>query len=85
MSPSPSGAPSWTKLIFPPGNAKPYWLTEWGFSSVATSSAEDQTRARSVAELRAYFPTFSNRDAWEASSGMCGTSRIGTPSIAEES
>jgi hypothetical protein len=43
------------KSIFPPGNAKPYWLTEWGFSSVATSSAEDQTRARSVAEMRAYF------------------------------
>jgi hypothetical protein len=41
--------------IFPPGNAKPYWLTEWGFSSVATSSAEDQDRARSVAEMRTYF------------------------------
>jgi hypothetical protein len=43
------------KSIFPPGNTKPYWLTEWGFSSVATSSDEDQTRARSVAEMRAYF------------------------------
>lgn len=41
--------------IFPPGNAKPYWMTEWGFSSVATSSAQDQDRARSVAEMRAYF------------------------------
>ena len=42
-------------LIFPPGNTKPYWLTEWGFSSAATSSAQDQDRARSVAEMRAYF------------------------------
>lgn len=41
--------------IFPPGNTKPYWLTEWGFSSAAASSAEDQDRARSVAEMRAYF------------------------------
>lgn len=41
--------------IFPPGNAKPYWLTEWGFSSTATSSNEDQSRARSVMEMRAYF------------------------------
>jgi hypothetical protein len=41
--------------IFPPGNAKPYWLTEWGFSSTATSSNEDQSRARSVAEMRSYF------------------------------
>lgn len=41
--------------IFPPGNAKPYWLTEWGFSSTATSSAEDQARTRSVTEMRAYF------------------------------
>lgn len=41
--------------IFPPGNAKPYWLTEWGFSSTAASSAQDQDRARSVAEMRAYF------------------------------
>ena len=41
--------------IFPPGNAKPYWLTEWGFSSKAASSDQDQTRARSVAEMRAYF------------------------------
>jgi hypothetical protein len=41
--------------IFPPGNAKPYWLTEWGFSSTATSSDEDQSRARSVTEMRAYF------------------------------
>jgi hypothetical protein len=43
------------KEIFPPGNAKPYWLTEWGFSSTATSSDQDQSRARSVAEMRAYF------------------------------
>jgi hypothetical protein len=41
--------------IFPPGNAKPYWMTEWGFSSAAASSAQDQDRARSVAEMRAYF------------------------------
>ncbi|MGX9427131.1 MULTISPECIES: hypothetical protein [Bradyrhizobium] len=41
--------------IFPPGNAKPYWLTEWGFSSTATSSAEDQARIRSVTEMRGYF------------------------------
>ena len=31
------------------------WLAEWGFPSAATSSAQDQDRARSVAELRAYF------------------------------
>jgi non-reducing end alpha-L-arabinofuranosidase len=41
--------------IFPPGNTKPYWLTEWGFSSTAASSNQDQARARSVAEMRAYF------------------------------
>jgi hypothetical protein len=41
--------------IFPSGNAKPYWLTEWGFSSTATSSAGDQPRARSVTEMRTYF------------------------------
>lgn len=43
------------KSIFPPGNAKPYWLTEWGFSSTAKSSGDDQTRTRSVAEMRTYF------------------------------
>ena len=42
------------ELIFPPGNAKPYWLTEWGFASTAASSADDQTRARSVTEVRTY-------------------------------
>jgi hypothetical protein len=41
--------------IFPPGNAKPYWLTEWGFPSAAASSAQDQDRTRSVAEMRGYF------------------------------
>ena len=41
--------------IFPAGNTKPYWLTEWGFSSTATSSAQDQERARAAAEMRAYF------------------------------
>jgi hypothetical protein len=41
--------------IFPPGNAKPYWLTEWGFSSAATSSDADQLRTRSVTEMRSYF------------------------------
>ncbi len=41
--------------IFPPGNAKPYWLTEWGFSSTAASSDQDQARTRSVTEMRAYF------------------------------
>jgi hypothetical protein len=41
--------------VFPPGNPKPYWVTEWGFPSVATSSAEDQARAQSVAEMRDYF------------------------------
>jgi hypothetical protein len=41
--------------IFPPGNAKPYWLTEWGFSSTATSSDADQLRTRSVTEMRSYF------------------------------
>lgn len=43
------------KSIFPPGNAKPYWLTEWGFSSTATSSAQDQDRTRAATEMRAYF------------------------------
>jgi hypothetical protein len=41
--------------IFPPGNMKPYWLTEWGFVSSATSSADDQARAQSVVEMRNYF------------------------------
>jgi hypothetical protein len=41
--------------IFLPGNAKPYWLTEWGFSSTATSSDADQLRTRSVTEMRSYF------------------------------
>lgn len=41
--------------IFPPGNGKPYWLTEWGFQSSAASSNEDQTRTRSVTEMRSYF------------------------------
>jgi hypothetical protein len=41
--------------IFPPGNEKPYWMTEWGFSSTATSTVQDQDRARSVAEMRIYF------------------------------
>jgi hypothetical protein len=41
--------------IFPPGNAKPYWMTEWGFPSAARSSAQDQDRTRSVAEMRTYF------------------------------
>jgi hypothetical protein len=41
--------------IFPPGNAKPYWMTEWGFPSAAMSSAQDRDRARSVAEMRPYF------------------------------
>ena len=43
------------KDVFPPGNAKPYWLTEWGFPSAATSAAEDQARAQSVSEMRDYF------------------------------
>ncbi len=42
------------QTVFPPGGMKPYWLTEWGFPSDAVSSADDQTRARSVSELRAY-------------------------------
>lgn len=43
------------KDVFPPGNAKPYWVTEWGFPSAAKSSAEDQARAQSVSEMRSYF------------------------------
>jgi hypothetical protein len=43
------------KDVFPPGNRKPYWLTEWGFPSVATSSTDDQARAQSVSEMRDYF------------------------------
>ena len=37
--------------IFPSGNAKPYWLTEWGFGSDG-SAAEERQRARSVAAMR---------------------------------
>lgn len=40
--------------IFPPGNTKPYWLTEWGFPSTAQTSEDDQPRRRSVDEMRAY-------------------------------
>jgi hypothetical protein len=40
--------------VFPAGNAKPYWLTEWGFTSVATSSAQDQARSYAVAATRAH-------------------------------
>jgi hypothetical protein len=43
------------KSIFPTGNTKPFWLTEWGFSSSAASSTEDKMRSRSVAEMRDYF------------------------------
>ena len=42
------------QLIFPAGNTKPYYLTEWGFSSKVMTSAQDQDRARSVVEMRAY-------------------------------
>ena len=41
--------------IFPPGNTKPYWLTEWGFPSDVTSSDKDQDRLRAVSEMRDYF------------------------------
>ncbi|MDR3496440.1 MAG: hypothetical protein P4L82_17715 [Ancalomicrobiaceae bacterium] len=40
--------------IFPNGNAKPFWLTEWGFGSDGSAAAENQ-RAHSVAATRAYF------------------------------
>ena len=30
-------------------------MTEWGFPSIATSSAEDLARAQSVSEMRDYF------------------------------
>jgi hypothetical protein len=43
------------QLVFAPDNAKPYWLTEWGFGSGAATSAQDRYRARSVGEMRAYF------------------------------
>jgi hypothetical protein len=43
------------KNVFPPGNRRPYWVTEWGFPSVAASSTDDQTRAQSVSEMRDYF------------------------------
>lgn len=43
------------KTIFPEGNTKPYWLTEWGFSSSTASDKDDKTRSRSVAEMRDYF------------------------------
>jgi hypothetical protein len=41
--------------VFPAGNPKPYWLTEWGFPSTATSSAEDQQRVQQVRDMRDYF------------------------------
>jgi hypothetical protein len=41
--------------IFPLGNTKPYWLTEWGLPSDATSSDKDQDRLRAVSEMRSYF------------------------------
>ncbi len=40
--------------VFPPGNAKPYWLTEWGFPSDAVSSDVDQARTEAVSEMRSY-------------------------------
>jgi hypothetical protein len=40
--------------IFPSGNTKPFWLTEWGFGSDGSAAAESQ-RTRSVAATRAYF------------------------------
>jgi hypothetical protein len=43
------------KNVFPRGNSKPYWVTEWGFPSIAISSAEDQVRIQSVSEMRNYF------------------------------
>jgi hypothetical protein len=43
------------KTIFPEGSTKPFWLTEWGFSSSAESAGDDKTRSRSVAEMRDYF------------------------------
>lgn len=43
------------KNIFPDGNAKPYWVTEWGFPSPAATSEEDKERTRSVIEMRTYF------------------------------
>ena len=42
------------KNVFPPGNGKPYWITEWGFTSDAQISAQDQARTHSVVEVRAY-------------------------------
>jgi hypothetical protein len=41
--------------VFPPRNTKPYWVTEWGFLSNATSSNTDQDRLRAVSEMRSYF------------------------------
>ncbi len=41
--------------VFPPGNSKPYWLTEWGFPSAATSSEEDPARTQNVNDMRNYF------------------------------
>jgi hypothetical protein len=43
------------KDVFPPGNRKPYWVTEWGIPSGAASSADDQARVLSVSEMRDYF------------------------------
>ncbi len=41
--------------VFPPGNTKPYWVTEWGFASHVTSAADDQQRTQDVVEMRRYF------------------------------
>lgn len=43
------------QTIFPANCDKPFWVTEWGFSSKAASSDEDQDRTRSVEEIRSYF------------------------------
>ncbi|HEY9757333.1 MAG TPA: glycosyl hydrolase [Oculatellaceae cyanobacterium] len=43
------------ETIFPANCDKPFWVTEWGFSSKANSSEEDKDRTRSVEEIRNYF------------------------------
>jgi len=42
------------QTIFPEGNTKPYWVTEWGFHSSAVSSEDDKTRSHDVTEMRNY-------------------------------
>ena len=53
--PAPLDLLSLDEKVFPPGNTKPYWVTEWGLASHATSAADDQKRTQEVEQMRRYF------------------------------